>query len=104
MPDIAAGFTLVAAHHHPSTADGSLGFLVELTVLQQLDLSGCRDLTPAGLEPLAALPRLEGLRLQHCTGLRGPAALQPLSALTGLTALNLGGCTGIYGQSLRALW
>lgn len=85
-------------------ADGALGFATALASLQQLDLSGCRELGPASLAPLAALaPSLACLRLQHCSSLRGPAALAPLSALTGLAHLNLGGCTGIHGQALRAL-
>lgn len=83
--------------------DGALGFLPSLTALMHLDLSGCKELTAAGLAPLGALPQLESLRLQHCAGLRGPAALAPLAPLSRLTALNLGGCTNIYGQSLRAL-
>ena len=85
------------------TADGALGFLTALSTLQHLDLSGCKELSPAGLSPLSALSSLESLKLQHCTGLRGPAALSALSALARLSALNLGGCTGIYGQALRAL-
>lgn len=84
-------------------ADGALGFLTSLAALQHLDLSGCKELTPGGLQPLAALPQLESLKLQHCSGLRGPSALQPLSALARLSALSLGGCTQIYGQALRAL-
>ncbi len=88
----------------PTPADGALGFAKALTNLQQLDLSGCRDLAPSSLEPLAPLSgSLACLRLQHCTGLRGPGALAPLCALTALTQLNLGGCTGLHGQALRAL-
>ena len=85
------------------TADGALGFLTALSTLQHLDLSGCKELSPAGLAPLSALSCLESLKLQHCTGLRGPAALSALSALARLSALNLAGCTGIYGQALHAL-
>lgn len=88
----------------PTTlADGALGFLTALSTLQHLDLSGCKELSPAGLAPLSALSCLESLKLQHCTGLRGPSALSALSPLGRLSALNLGGCTGIYGQALRAL-
>lgn len=87
----------------PLPADGGLAFLTSLPRLRQLDLSGCKELSPAGLEPLGSLRQLGSLRLAHCTGLRGPAALRPLSALSTLTALSLGGCTGLHGHALRAL-
>lgn len=72
--------------------------------LKHLDISGCKQLSAAGVAPLSALaPSLVTLRAQHCAGLKGPAALAPLSALTALTSLNLGGCVGLHGAALGAL-
>jgi F-box/leucine-rich repeat protein 14 len=85
--------------------DGSLDSLTSLQQLVHLDISGCRELTGAGLAPLAQLNNnsLETLRMQHCIGLRGPNCLVHLAALNKLTVMHLGGCDNMVGTALRDL-
>jgi len=85
--------------------DGCLDSLTSLQQLVHLDISGCRELTGAGLAPLAQLNNnsLETLRMQHCIGLRGPNCLVHLAALNKLTLLHLGGCDNMVGTALRDL-
>ncbi|MBK8041088.1 MAG: NACHT domain-containing protein [Verrucomicrobiaceae bacterium] len=67
-----------------------------VSALQDLDvllLSGCAELDD--IQFVASLPRLRGLSLRNCTGLKGPTAFQGLIALGNLERLFLDNCTGL---------
>jgi len=67
--------------------DPGLVSLGRLRNLRRLDVSGAK-ITPAGLKPLAALPRLERLSLWNCAQIDDSAA-SALSALRSLVNLDL---------------
>jgi hypothetical protein len=61
--------------------------------LLHLDLSGCCELSAAGLAPLAPLTHLASLKLQHCVGLRWAWGAALCWAVLGCA-----GCAGLRGR------
>lgn len=69
---------------HDRTLEG-LDFLNTMTMLEELDLSGCQ--LPDDLSDIATLPALKRLTLEGC----GISTISTLSMATGLTELDLSG-------------
>eukprot|EP00775_Hariotina_reticulata_P011095 gene11095-11249_t len=70
--------------------------------LKVLDLSGCIDVTDAGMQQLLGLTGLQRLQLHNCMKVHG-GALQVIATFTSLTHLNLRGCSQFTDAALQHL-
>ena len=102
-----AGMRVVPAR---VTTTSLRGMVRSLTSLQQLDLSGCGQITDEGVSSLSSLTSLQQLDLSHCTQITD-AGVSALTSLTSLQQLNLSNCKQITSEgvfsalsSLPALW
>jgi serine/threonine protein kinase len=82
--------------------DAGLRHLRGFTALRALGLSGCEQLTDAGLSHLSGLIALESLSLSGCRQLT-EAGLSHLNSLTGLRSLHLSGCARLTDAALARL-
>ncbi len=82
-----------------SFADAGLAKLRELTSLEDLDLSHCKQITDVGLASLSHLRALRFLSLTHCENITDQG-LSNLRDFTQLESLNLMGCGKITDKGL----
>ncbi len=78
--------------------DRGIQYLVMLTSLQALDVSGCVAITPKGFQHISSSFRgLRSLKLGGCSRMATvvDSCLAPFSALTALTSLDLAGCIDV---------
>ncbi|KIY98511.1 hypothetical protein MNEG_9454 [Monoraphidium neglectum] len=72
------------------------------SALRHLDLSGCLEVTDAGLAPVAALAALRELVLHNCMKIAA-GAVEAVSRLPALRALSLRGCSQLGDHHIAAL-
>lgn len=83
-------------------SDGALPHLAGLAQLSRLDLRACEHLRGTGLTHLAGLRRLRALNLKGCYSL-GDEGLEAVGGLRGLEALSLQECWQATDRGLRHL-